>query len=147
MVNEKVAGKILVVDDEIELKNALVDALVKESYEARGCTSAQQALDALREEDFDLLISDLMMPGMDGIELMKVAKEIDPSLITVIMTGQGTMQTEADARKAGTFDYLLKPFRVQTLMSIVTRAIAARRHIDGPVQTDEVGPTAQTASK
>src|ERR1700686_2548524 len=124
---EQMVGKILVVDDEVELKNALVDALSARSYEARGYTSGHEALEALREEDFDLLISDLMMPEMDGIALIKAALEIDPHLIAIIMTGQGTIQTAVDAMKAGTFDYVLKPFRLQTLMPILTRAINTRR--------------------
>lgn len=124
---EQMVGKILVVDDEIELKNALVDALSAQSYEAHGYTSGQAALEALRGEDFDLLISDLMMPEMDGISLIKAALEIDPHLVAIIMTGQGTIQTAVDAMKAGTFDYVLKPFRLQTLMPILTRAINTRR--------------------
>jgi PAS domain S-box-containing protein len=124
---EPLVGKILVVDDEIELKNALVDALSAQSYEARGYTSGHEALEALRGEDFDLLISDLMMPEMDGISLIKAALEIDPHLVAIIMTGQGTIQTAVDAMKAGTFDYVLKPFRLQTLMPILTRAINTRR--------------------
>lgn len=120
-------GRVLVVDDEVELKNALVDALVARSYEARGYTSGPDALEALRTEDFDLLISDLMMPEMDGIALIKAALEIDPHLVAIIMTGQGTIQTAVDAMKAGTFDYVLKPFRMQTLMPILTRAINTRR--------------------
>jgi PAS domain S-box-containing protein len=124
---EQVVGKILVVDDEIELKNGLVDALSKQSYDARGYTSGHEALEALRAEDFDLLISDLMMPGMDGIALIKAALEIDPHLVAIIMTGQGTIQTAVDAMKAGTFDYVLKPFRLQTLMPVLTRGINTRR--------------------
>jgi two-component system, cell cycle sensor histidine kinase and response regulator CckA len=124
---EQMVGKILVVDDEIELKNGLVDALSKQSYDARGYTSGHEALEALRAEDFDLLISDLMMPEMDGIVLIKAALEIDPHLVAIIMTGQGTIQTAVDAMKAGTFDYVLKPFRLQTLMPVLTRAINTRR--------------------
>lgn len=124
---ENIVGRILVVDDEIELKNALVQALTSQLYDARGCTSGQEALDALRAEDFDVLISDLMMPEMDGISLIKEALEIDPHLVAIIMTGQGTIQTAVDAMKAGTFDYVLKPFRLQTLGPILTRALNTRR--------------------
>ena len=120
-------GRVLVVDDEVELKNALVDALTAQSYEVSGFTNGEEALAALRLEDFDLLISDLMMPEMDGITLIKAAMEIDPHLVGIIMTGQGTIQTALDAMKAGTFDYVLKPFRLQTLMPILTRAINTRR--------------------
>src|SRR6266850_4016577 len=124
---ERKVGRILVVDDEIELKNALVDALTAQSYEASGYASGREALAALRTEDFDVLISDLMMPEMDGIELIKAALEIDPHLVAIIMTGQGTIQTAVDAMKAGTFDYVLKPFRLQSLMPVLTRALNTRR--------------------
>ena len=120
-------GKILVVDDEIELKNALVDVLSNQSYEARGYLNGHEALEALRREDFDLLITDLMMPEMDGIELIKAALEIDPHLVPIIMTGSASNDTAAEAKKAGTFDYLLKPFRLKTLMPLLKRAMYARR--------------------
>ena len=124
---ENYIGKILVVDDEVELKNALVDALASQSFEVRGVSDGHQALAALRQEDFDLLLSDLMMPGMDGIELVKAALEIDPHLIAIIMTGQGTIQTAVEAMKAGAFDYVLKPFRLQVVMPVLTRALNTRR--------------------
>src|ERR1700730_11465339 len=124
--SENAVGRILVVDDEIELKNALVDALLAQSYEVRGFTSGQEALVALRAADFDLLISDLMMPEMDGIELVKAALAIDPHLVAIIMTGQGTIQTAVEAMKLGAFDYVLKPFRLQTMLPVLTRAINTR---------------------
>src|ERR1041385_3770249 len=119
-------GKILVVDDEVELKNALVEALTSQNFEAAGFTNGQEALAALRNENFDLLLSDLMMPEMDGITVVKAALEIDPDLVAVIMTGQGTIQTAVDAMKAGTFDYVLKPFRLQAVLPVLTRAMNSR---------------------
>ena len=124
---ETTIGKIIVVDDEVELRNALVEALASQSFEVRGFTNGPDALAALREEDFDLMLSDLMMPGMDGISLVKFALEIDPHLIALIMTGQGTIQTAVDAMKVGAFDYVLKPFRLQSVMPILTRALNTRR--------------------
>src|SRR5919206_632071 len=90
---ETSVGKILVVDDEVELKNALVEALTSQNFEVAGFTSAREALEALRKESFDVLLSDLMMPEMGGIALVKAALEIDPFLVAIIMTGQGTIQT------------------------------------------------------
>lgn len=124
---EHTVGKILVVDDEFELKNALVAGLLAQSFEVRGFTSGHEALKVLRTESFDLLISDLMMPEMDGITLIKAALEIDPHLIAIMMTGQGTIQTAVDAMRFGAFDYVLKPFKVKTLMPVLTRAINTRR--------------------
>ena len=119
--------KILVVDDEVELKNALVQALDSQSYQVRGFTSARDALEALREADFDVLLSDLIMPEMDGISLVNAALEIDPHLIAIIMTGESTIQTAVDAMKAGTFDYLVKPLCLRSVMPVLTRALNTRR--------------------
>ncbi len=120
-------GKILVVDDEVELKNILVEALTSQGYEAAGFTSGEEALAALRGEAFDVLLTDLMMPGMDGIALVREALKIDQHLIAIMMTGQGTIQTAVDAMKVGAFDYVLKPFRLRAVMPVLTRAINARR--------------------
>src|ERR1041385_302124 len=120
-------GNILVVDDEVELKNALVDALSSQGFDVVGYTSPKAALEALRTRPFDVLLSDLMMPEISGIQLVQEALEIDPNLIPIIMTGQGTIETAVDAMKAGTFDYILKPFRLQAVMPVLTRAINSRR--------------------
>jgi PAS domain S-box-containing protein len=119
-------GKILIVDDEVELKNILVEALTSQGYQAAGFTSGAEALTALRGEAFDVLLTDLMMPGMDGITLVKESLQIDPHVICMVMTGQGTIQTAVDAMKEGAFDYVLKPFRLQTVLPVLTRAMNAR---------------------
>ena len=126
-MSETIIGKILVVDDEIELKNALVEALSAQNFDVAGFTSPVTALETLRSQSFDVLLSDLMMPEMGGIQLVKEALNIDPNIIAIIMTGQGTIQTAVDAMKAGTFDYVLKPFRLQAVMPVLTRAINTRR--------------------
>ena len=119
-------GQILVVDDEVELKNALVEMLNAQGYDALGCASGTEALAALRKQNFDVLLSDLMMSGMDGVALVRTALEIDQHLVCIIMTGQGTIQTAVDAMKVGAFDYVLKPFRLQALLPVLTRAIDVR---------------------
>jgi two-component system cell cycle sensor histidine kinase/response regulator CckA len=120
-------GKILVVDDEVELKNILVEAVTSQGYEACGFNNGTEALAALRSEAFDVLLTDLMMPAMDGITLVKESMQIDPHLVCMVMTGQGTIQTAVDAMKEGAFDYVLKPFRLQTVLPVLTRAMNTRR--------------------
>lgn len=120
-------GKILIVDDEIELKSVLVESLSSHGYETVGVTSGEQALAKLRSETFDIVLTDLMMPGIDGITLVQEALQIDPHLVCIVMTGQGTIQTAVDAMKVGSFDYVLKPFRLQTLIPILTRAMSVRQ--------------------
>ena len=119
-------GKILVVDDEPELRRALVESVQRQGFEVVCCGSGSDALAELCERDFDVLLTDLMMPEMDGIALLKNALEIDPHLVGIIMTGQGTIQTAVDAMHIGAYDYVLKPFRMQTLMPVLTRAMNVR---------------------
>jgi len=119
-------GKILVVDDEVELKNILVESLTSQGYETSGLASGEKALAALRTEPFDVVLTDMMMPGMDGITLVQEGLQIDPHLVCIVMTGQGTIQTAVDSMKVGAFDYVLKPFRLQTLLPLITRAMNVR---------------------
>jgi two-component system cell cycle sensor histidine kinase/response regulator CckA len=119
-------GKILVVDDEVELKNILVESLTSRGYKVAGFSSGEEALAALRGKAFDVLLTDLMMPAMDGITLVRESLQIDPHLVCIMMTGQGTIQTAVDAMKEGAFDYVLKPFRLQAVLPVLTRAMNAR---------------------
>src|SRR4249919_329002 len=105
MTNPK-RGNLLIVDDEVELMHALCDSLGEQGFTVKGCNKPADAIEALREADFDLLLSDLMMPEMDGIQVLQRALEIDPNLIGIIMTGQGTIQTAVEAMKSGAFDYV-----------------------------------------
>ncbi|MHB2016880.1 MAG: sensor histidine kinase [Candidatus Xenobia bacterium] len=120
-------GRLLIVDDEIELMSAIREALVSQGYDAVGLASAQEALKLLETETFDLLLSDLMMPEMDGISLLQGALKIDARLIGIIMTGQGTIQTAVDAMKVGAYDYVLKPFKLNALLPLLARAMEVRR--------------------
>jgi DNA-binding NtrC family response regulator len=81
----------------------------------------------VREGEFDVLLSDLMMPGMDGIQLLRQCLEVDPNLVGLIMTGQGSIETAVEAMKAGAFDYVLKPFRLQQMLPVLDRAMQLRR--------------------
>jgi PAS domain S-box-containing protein/putative nucleotidyltransferase with HDIG domain len=119
-------GRILVVDDEAELMSALCEMLAGQGYETMGFLTGAEALAVLKEREFDLLLTDLMMPGMDGIELIRAGLEIDPNLIGIIMTGHGTVQTAVEAMKTGAFDYMLKPFKLNTLLPLLTRAMQVR---------------------
>lgn len=120
-------GRVIVVDDEEELARALQETLADQGYEVGCFTSGVDALAALKSTDCDVLLTDLMMPGMDGLELFRQAIESDPHLVGIVMTGHATVQTAIDAMKTGIYDYLLKPFKVRLLMPLLGRAIAVRR--------------------
>jgi DNA-binding NtrC family response regulator len=121
------SGRLLVVDDEVELLNALKESLTEAGFEIAAFAKPADALDALRDDDFDLLLSDLMMPETDGIQLLRQALALDPNVVGIIMTGQGTIQTAVEAMKAGAFDYILKPFRLQQVLPVLDRAMEVRR--------------------
>jgi len=120
-------ARLLIVDDEVELMTGLCDVLPGFGFETKGATSGAAALEALKAERFDLLLTDMMMPGMDGIELIRVAKALDPNLICLLMTGQGSIQTAVEALKGGAFDYVLKPFQMSLLLPTLERALKAHR--------------------
>ncbi|MDP6361398.1 MAG: response regulator, partial [Planctomycetota bacterium] len=121
------ADRILIVDDEEELMRALEAGLKGMRYDAVGFSSAKEALELLKVQEFDLLLTDMMMPEMDGLSLLKAALQIDPNLTAIVMTGQGTIQTAVDAIKSGAFDYVLKPFKLRTLLPVVERALEFRQ--------------------
>lgn len=126
-MTEQSLGRLLIVDDESELNATLCETLSLQGYHTVGFTSGEQAVQALKEQDFDLLLTDLMMPGMDGIELLRAGLGIDPHLVGIVMTGYGTVQTAVDAMKVGAFDYILKPFKLREMLPVLTRAMTLRR--------------------
>jgi signal transduction histidine kinase/FixJ family two-component response regulator len=120
-------ARLLIVDDEEALMTALCNTLKVEGYAVTGFTSAKAALAQLRERQFDLLLTDLMMPEMDGIALLQAAQAIDPDLVGIVMTGHGTIDTAVEALRGGALDYVLKPFRLTNLLPVLTRALETRR--------------------
>ena len=120
-------AKLLIVDDERLHLQALCDTLQQEGFATSGFTSGKDALQALRDQEFDLLLTDLRMPEMDGISLLRAALEIDKSLVGILMTGQGTIATAVDAMKMGAMDYVLKPLKLSVVLPVISRALNLRR--------------------
>lgn len=118
--------RILIVDDETAQMQALCNTLGDHGYETHGFTDGVAALEALGKARFDLLLADLMMPGMDGIGLLQAAKRLDPDIGGIIMTGEGTITSAVDAMKTGAFDYILKPFKLSVILPVLARALAVR---------------------
>jgi two-component system, sensor histidine kinase and response regulator len=120
-------AKILIVDDETAQMKALCNTLQDHGYESTGYSSARAALEEIAEGRFDLLLTDLMMPEMDGIALLQAALQRDTNLVGIIMTGEGTITTAVEAMKSGALDYILKPFKLSAILPVLARALTVRR--------------------
>lgn len=117
----------MVVEDRKEMREFLSLALQKGGYESDGFSSAEEALRNLRNKRYLLILADLLLPGIDGYELMKRAKEIDPYIPVVIITAFGTVEKAVQAIKDGAFDFLTKPVEPEHLLHVVEKAVESER--------------------
>jgi signal transduction histidine kinase len=124
--NSSTPARLLIVDDEIAQLRALCDTLELEGYFTTGFSSAREAIAAVHEQHFDLVLTDLTMPEMNGIEFLKAVREIDANIVSIVMTGHGTIDTAVAAMKAGALDYILKPFTLRTMLPVLDRALTVR---------------------
>lgn len=121
------APRVLVVDDERVIREILADFLTMEGFWVRTAEDGAAALAELERHPYDLVISDLKMPRMGGIELLEQINRFAPNVVTVIMTGFGTVETAIDAMKRGAYDYVLKPFKIEEVVHIIQRALEKQR--------------------
>ncbi|MGH9431985.1 MAG: HD domain-containing phosphohydrolase [Terriglobia bacterium] len=127
MSQSKFAGRMLVVDDEEAICNILCQKFSQEGFDCRSCLSGEAALALLQKEKFDVIISDLRMPGISGLELVGRAREIDPQAAFLVVTGETDVKTGVEAMKQGAADYIVKPFHLQSVSRHVQRALEKRR--------------------
>jgi two-component system sensor histidine kinase/response regulator len=120
-------ARLIIVDDEVAQMKALCNTLKDQGYETSGFSSATAAVAALQQQKFDLILTDMMMPEMDGISLLRAALKTDADLVGIIMTGEGTIATAVEAMKSGAFDYILKPFKLSAILPVLARALSVRQ--------------------
>ncbi len=120
-------ARILLVDDEASILSVLTVLLKAEGYEVVPIDNGEKASELLGKEKFDLMISDIRMRPVDGMTLLKTAREKQPNMATLMITGYGTVETAVEALKLGAFDYITKPFKVDELLITVQRALEYNR--------------------
>ena len=120
-------GRILVVDDEPSICALLIEGLTPEGFECRATSSGVEAIKLLESERFDALISDLRMPGISGLALLETARTKYPWMSFLIATGENNVRVGVDVMKQGADDYILKPFRLETVALAVDRALEKKR--------------------
>jgi DNA-binding NtrC family response regulator len=118
--------KILIVDDEERFRNTMRKILEAEGLNAQTVGSAKSALDALSKDSFDVVILDVRMPEMNGVEALKRIRKIDPYIEVIIMTGYASVDTAREIMTTGAFDYLLKPYSTETLLYKIEAAYDRR---------------------
>lgn len=118
----KLPSRILIVDDEREITEILSD-LLSEDYDCKTANSAEDALDRLAVSDVQLVISDITMPGMSGLEMIPLVKRVSPNTVVVMISGMQTVESAIGALRLGAFDYLMKPFDLRQVEAVVKRAL------------------------
>jgi DNA-binding NtrC family response regulator len=118
-------GRILIVDDEVNARTALLELLRDEGYSVESAADGFKALGKLADFAPDLVLTDLKMPGMDGIQLLGKVHEHDADLPVIVMTAFGEVETAVGAMRAGARDYLSKPVNVGELSVVVARSTAS----------------------
>ena len=118
--------KVLIVDDEAVIRKGLCRVMEARGYQAETSESGFEAVEKLQKEPFSIVVTDLKMPGMDGIEVLKAIKILQPDVPVIIVTGYSTVGTAVDAMKHGAFDYISKPFTPEQMIEMVEKALEQR---------------------
>src|SRR6188768_3410441 len=123
-------GRIVVIDDEVNAAAALETLLREDGYEVARAHDGREGLALLEKIDADVVLTDLRMPGMDGLELLTRIKEIRPEVMVLLMTAYGTVKTAVKAMRLGAEDYLGKPIDVEELEVVLERVLEKKRLLE-----------------
>jgi nitrogen regulation protein NR(I) len=127
---------IVIIDDDDQLRKSFHKLLTEEGYKVKSAASGEAGLDILQSTAVDLVIVDMRLPGMNGLETFQAIHDIEPKLPVIIMTAYGTTETAIEATKMGAFDYILKPFEIPDLLTVIKQALEAGRFMRTPVDLD-----------
>ncbi|AVX21003.1 two component, sigma54 specific, transcriptional regulator, Fis family [Carboxydocella sporoproducens DSM 16521] len=130
--------KVLIVDDEENFRDLLIQRLSRKGYWVKGAATGEEALHFLKEETFQVAIFDIKLPGMDGIELLQQARQIEENLQVIILTGHGTIESAIEAMKMGAYDYLTKPCNLAELEITLQKAYEKKQLLEENLGMKEV---------
>lgn len=115
---------ILIIEDEKEIRDGLVEILKEEGFEVDSAENGQTGLDKIKKADFDVVVTDLVMPVVGGMEVLRETKLIKPRTIVILITAFATVNNAVEAMKAGASDYITKPFRIDEVKTKIRKALA-----------------------
>jgi DNA-binding NtrC family response regulator len=124
--NGEVRPRVLVVDDEESVRFFLLKGLRKEGFETEVVSSGREAIDRLARASFDVVLTDIVMPDVNGLDVLKAVHEMDKDAVVILMTAHGSVENAIDALRLGAFDYLTKPFELKELLVRIERGLARR---------------------
>ena len=114
--------KILVVDDDKKLRTVLKSLLTEDAHEITTCHDGLDAIQKCREQKFDLIITDLMMPGADGLKVLRETRAVQPDTLVILITGFASLETAVQAIREGAYDYITKPFKLEEIKVVINNA-------------------------
>lgn len=130
--------RVLLVDDEEEFVETLAQRLEVRDLDVATALSGTDALEQLEDRDLDVVVLDLQMPGVDGIEVLRKIKERKPLIEVIMLTGHATVETAIEGMKLGAFDFLIKPTETDELLEKIARAFSRKREQDQRIQEAEI---------
>lgn len=125
--HDGVQWRVLVVDDEVNVLDILRDFLTDQNYYVETAGSGEEGIDKLRTQDFDLVVADINLPGIDGLEVVRSAKAHDENICIIVVTGFASTSTAIEALRQGAYDYVTKPFDLREVAQIIERGLERRR--------------------
>ena len=118
--------RVLVVDDELDFLETIVKLLSKRNLKVMGAESGEKALELLENEPFEVVVLDIRMPGMDGIETLREIKKRKPSTEVIMLTGHGSIESGLQGLQLGAYDYVMKPAELEDLVERIRKAFERR---------------------
>ena len=137
-MNDKPDIKVLLIDDEETLIEYLSKRLLREGFTVKASFSGEEAVEVANNDDFDVAVVDLKMPGMDGVETQKKLKQIQPFLQSIVLTGHGTLDSALESGKQDAFRYLLKPIEYDNLVETIREAYETKIQLQNAKFREEV---------
>jgi DNA-binding NtrC family response regulator len=130
--------RVLLVDDEEEFVETLAQRLEVRDFEVATALSGAEALERLEDREIDVVVLDLQMPGVDGIQVLRKIKESRPLIEVIMLTGHATVETAIEGMKLGAFDFLIKPTETEELVEKIARAFSRKSEQDRRIQEAEI---------
>lgn len=130
--------RVLLVDDEKEFIQTLAERLEVRDFNVETAFDGNEAVSKIKEQDFDVVVLDVLMPGMNGIETLREIKSIKPLVNVIMLTGHATVETAIDGMKAGAYDYLMKPTDTNDLVGKIAKAYNLKAEHDDRIRKAEI---------